>query len=505
MERQLGFSFNGESVSAGQTASPTGDKGLYRFHKYWGKKPHEPLAYIIEQLTNPGQIVLDPFMGSGTAAREALLRKRRFVGFDINPVAVEISRLLTTPPCELGLRHAIAEIESKVKDDILGSYVLEDSCSFATHYLWNGPDLASVWLSGRGRSGRKELCPSAHDIALSSSFRAYQSRLIRPPAFFTNSRINASPTMSLNDLLTGRAQHNIDLLIEAIDESPSELVAALKLCLTAASGQMTRMVFAVTGRGKTTGKVAEKIEVGSWVIGFWRPQLHFEVNVWNCFNVRATALSEAIKGGDPLSDVRVTDSVDEVLDGRAEGALCRGDARRLLEGVPTGSVDLIVTDPPHSDRLPYLELSELWNAILGFAPDFEREIVVSNAKERGKSPPLYQEAVRTFLTSLARVLQPNGALVVMFNARQVDQWAAFRSLCGTANDGQHRPFRYVGHFPCEYSTGSVVQDNRRGSLKHDCALVFVRSDAVQTASMCISSLAGIPNWSQAFPFAEASA
>ena len=42
---------------------------------------------------------------------------------------------------------------------------------------------------------------------------------------------------------------------------------------------MTRMVFAVTGRGKTKGEAAEKVEVGSWVIGYWRPRLHFEVNV----------------------------------------------------------------------------------------------------------------------------------------------------------------------------------------------------------------------------------
>ena len=49
------------------------------------------------------------------------------------------------------------------------------------------------------------------------------------------------------------------------------------------------MVFAVTGRGKTKGKSADKVEVGSWVIGYWRPPLHFEVNVWNCFENREKA------------------------------------------------------------------------------------------------------------------------------------------------------------------------------------------------------------------------
>jgi hypothetical protein len=56
------------------------------------------LAYVIDQLTKPGDIVLDPFSGAGIAAREALLRSRKFVGFDINPVAVELTRLLIHPP-----------------------------------------------------------------------------------------------------------------------------------------------------------------------------------------------------------------------------------------------------------------------------------------------------------------------------------------------------------------------------------------------------------------------
>jgi hypothetical protein len=503
MQRQLGFKFNGESVTAAQTASPAGYKGLYRFHKYWGKKPHEPLAYIIEQLTEPGDVVLDPFMGSGTAAREALLRGRRFIGFDINPAAVEISRLLVHPPSETCLRTAIADVESMAKARIFDSYLLDDGRSVATHYLWDGPDLTSVWLSGRGRSGRQELPPSEHDIALSRSFSTYKSRFIRAPAFFTNSRINACPSMSLDDLLTGRAQHNIDLLIGAVKRCAKEVVPALKLCLTAASGQMTTMVFAVTGRGKTTGQKSERTEVGSWVIGFWRPRLHFEVNVWNCFNVRATALLEALRNGDPLANSIIAESVEDVVAAHADAVLLRGDARSLAAAVPNGSVRLVITDPPHSDRLPYLELSELWNAILGFAPDFDHEIVVSNAKERQKTPQQYQQAMRAFLAQLARLLQANGALVVMFNARQKDQWEAFRSMCGTAPNGEHGGCRYVGYFPCEYSTGSVVQDNRRGSLKHDCALVFVRSDVTDSASTCLSSFENIPNWSKEFPRAEA--
>lgn len=42
--------------------------------------------------TNEGEIVLDPFSGSGTTAEMARNLGRRYIGLEINPEYVEISR-----------------------------------------------------------------------------------------------------------------------------------------------------------------------------------------------------------------------------------------------------------------------------------------------------------------------------------------------------------------------------------------------------------------------------
>lgn len=78
MQMQLGLDLVREPmiVTPQKASRPKGYTGLYGFHKYWGKKPHEPLAFAIEHLTRKGDIVLDPFVGSGTAARESLLLGR---------------------------------------------------------------------------------------------------------------------------------------------------------------------------------------------------------------------------------------------------------------------------------------------------------------------------------------------------------------------------------------------------------------------------------------------
>src|SRR5206468_3852260 len=216
----------------------------------------------------------------------------------------------------------------------------------------------------------------------------------------------ASP--NLKDLFMGRALRNIELLLAAIDDLPAAMQEPMRLSLTAAVGQMSKMVFAITGRGKTTGAASERMEVGSWVIGYWRPEQHFEVNVWDCFERRVQKLVKAIAKAESLAAARRPGTLTAVCNCEADHALLNGDSLALLPQLPDNAVDLVITDPPHSDRIPYLELSELWNVILGEEPSFASEIVVSNAKERFKNSTGYNQAMSRFLEIAGRKLSQSG-------------------------------------------------------------------------------------------------
>ena len=70
------------------------DRGKWATHdaKYRGNwSPYIPRNVIL-RYSEEGDTVLDPFVGGGTTAVEAKLTNRNFVGFDINPEAVELSR-----------------------------------------------------------------------------------------------------------------------------------------------------------------------------------------------------------------------------------------------------------------------------------------------------------------------------------------------------------------------------------------------------------------------------
>ena len=58
---------------------------------YPAEKPPELSEILIRQSSQPGEVVADPFMGSGSAGVAAMRLGRRFLGNDLNPEAVRFA------------------------------------------------------------------------------------------------------------------------------------------------------------------------------------------------------------------------------------------------------------------------------------------------------------------------------------------------------------------------------------------------------------------------------
>lgn len=76
------------------------DNGIYHhpIPRHKGKrlhptqKPEQLFVELIEKHSNPNDLIVDPFLGSGTTAIAALSANRKFKGCDINPQYVRISQ-----------------------------------------------------------------------------------------------------------------------------------------------------------------------------------------------------------------------------------------------------------------------------------------------------------------------------------------------------------------------------------------------------------------------------
>lgn len=65
----------------------------HKAHSFPAKFPPQlPRKFIVE-LSNPGDVILDPMMGSGTTLLEAYIQGRQAIGFDIDPLAMLLTQV----------------------------------------------------------------------------------------------------------------------------------------------------------------------------------------------------------------------------------------------------------------------------------------------------------------------------------------------------------------------------------------------------------------------------
>ena len=87
-----------------------GNYASHQLHAFAAKFPPQLPRVFIRGLSSPGDIILDPMMGSGTTVVEAMLAGRRGVGLDIDPLALRLCQSKTVPLQVAGLRNVAQEV-----------------------------------------------------------------------------------------------------------------------------------------------------------------------------------------------------------------------------------------------------------------------------------------------------------------------------------------------------------------------------------------------------------
>lgn len=97
----------------------------HNLHAFAAKFPPQLPRAFIRGLTDPGDIVLDPMMGSGTAVVEALLEGRIGIGLDIDPLAIQLSRVKTMPLDIDSLRNVGLKVISRANTLLSNGQTIE--------------------------------------------------------------------------------------------------------------------------------------------------------------------------------------------------------------------------------------------------------------------------------------------------------------------------------------------------------------------------------------------
>ncbi len=144
-------------------------------------------------------------------------------------------------------------------------------------------------------------------------------------------------------------------------------------------------------------------------------------------------------GTESLAKTQLVTTAELLANTMRQAALLLCDDARNLDWIPSGSIDMVVTDPPYAGNIDYSELSDFYYSWLraiengegAFAPDQTpkaAEIVENPA--RGKSAEEFETGLTQAFDSAGAALKQTGLLVFTFHHSENRTWERLLSaLC----------------------------------------------------------------------------
>ena len=435
----------------------------YLLHKYWARKPHNIIAHFIERLVPEGGIIVDPFCGSGVVLHEAQKQNKRAIGFDINPTAVLISKVLINPP-EISEFSAVVEsLLSNCEREINDSFSFNGKLiKYCVHQIVSKCPSCGKLAKQQTvlKNGKKCFCSSCQaivkfnlenmaDTEIVSFALDREKMLITDPEallqqqkktseklfdgdtskyifqFNENRRILAFKGMNTSSLFTERNFSILCYLSDQINKIANEQIRdAAQLLLSASCAQCSRLI-----------PIRNNLSTGgpAWSVpGFWVPAEHLETNPI----VHLRARFEKFKKGIALLDTQK---------GNYEPCVAKDDFASGIDQVIENGIkaDLVFFDPPYGDSIPYIEFSSIWNSFLRDFPEPLSDISVSDRVAAEDAWQKYGEDLHKAIFKISCVLKDQGHLLITFNNNDLRAW---ESLLSSLQDN---------HFICDFVTYQI--------------------------------------------------
>ena len=442
--------------------------------RYWGRKPPSMVSRYIEEFTNEGELVLDPFGGSGNILRTALALGRRAIYIDLNPFAKLIaeSTILGCSPEKLKeiIETIIQEKELKIKTE----------------------EGKITKISRRSLFSIK--CPCGKSVEVNSiTFTHIYTFKFEP------NKVTSLQRKILNIIRKNNSITHEELIKRLFDTPKNGATNALKnLIRNGAIAEKTLPIRVTYVKPCTCGRTElNNPESLRWIIeepvypAYWYPRtklrysdgkaflkkrdvervyeffdnrtLAFLSHLWHeikqldtsllvkrCLYLifmatlaRSSKMNRESGGTWPINSYwvprsyvirnpfyvflkstkdlirefsahryrSVSGSISEVIKGQADVAFLLGDAKNLP--LPANSIDYVITDPPHTDEVQFFELSSFYTSWMRKRLDFENEFVVN--PKQGKDLSKYLEMYAKFVLEVRRVLKPSKHFTVILH------------------------------------------------------------------------------------------
>ena len=435
---------------------------IYNAHSYHTKVPPKAIEPYILNYTQSGDLILDPFCGSGMTGIAALRNNRKVILIDLSPAATFIAYNYCTPVNALEFHNAVEGILKKVKDEM--DWLYETRCRKCNSKAKiEYTILSDIFRHGCGKEFalwdvavdketgkvKKEFqCPGCRVVVTKNRLKRIDTKPVR-----VNYRCPKH----------GRRENDIsEFDIERLRDIEERWVNKISKELWYPNYRMpegdesrrndkigmthihhfytTRNLWALARLWKEINQFKGIHNVKSW-LNFSFNSIIILCSKMSRFGKRTGNVSGTLYVPSLIKDL----TVDKILYRKIYGP--KGLMRALkvynfsnqvitnylnvstqsatnLHNILDDSIDYIFTDPPFGSNLMYSELNFLWEAWFGWFTDNKDEAIIN--KSQGKGINEYKELMAKSFSEMYRVLKPGRFLTMVFHNSQKEVWDAIQ-------------------------------------------------------------------------------
>lgn len=404
---------------------PSAHTPMYVWHKFWSRKPWNVVAEYIKKYSREGDIVFDPFSGSGITALEAVKNKRRVIACDLNPIATNILLYTIKPISPTELLDAFQRIEKKVKQKINELYITH--CRKCNAQF---PFTCATWENQNCKEIRYQSCPDCGDrqdencrltdfdkkVLANIELEEIKQWYPKKKLYYPDGKpfIKKEKYESIDELFTKRNLKALAILMEAIDEEESKNIRGI---LKASFSSMVHLCSKMMPVRPTRPFSSVWNEHSYWFV------THFmEQNVWQKFE-------SAIKGPQGLArakaesnqffnKIKIAPTLKNFLADKYDIFIYTGSCLDLMDKIADESIDYIFTDPPYDASIQFGELAYLWISWLKLDQNYLENLIadeiVRNERQE-KDFTVYHSLLSNSFQKMFKVLKQNKYLSVTFH------------------------------------------------------------------------------------------
>lgn len=455
---------------------------IYNMHTYWSKKPHDAIRQYIRHYTKPGDLVLDPFCGSGGTALAALMEGRKAIAIDRSPAATFITKNYCTPVDVDELQKAFEELKRKIKPEIDWLYETKcDRCGgkATTAYtvysqvfqcprcLEKVPLFDCVEVEGttaKGKPKKVSACPYCHKRGIIEEISTRDEKFGTVPVLVSylcesgcrparGDRRHNDPNKKKREYFEkydlGKIRE-IDgkqnpywypkdrmMHVESDIEPWGDEWRPGRNFRTVAELFTKRNVWALALLLKAASQIRKpyddilKSTVSSFLLNLSKLYKHREGGggqpTGNYYIPQINRENEAWSAFErKYRDIFEAHSQLPTLI-KCSDVIVSTDNAISLDAVPSNSVDLVFTDPPYAGKYQYGELNFIWESWLQLDTHWHADEITINAT-RGKTEADWTDMMQKAMAECYRVLKPGRWLALCYHDTSEGTWSLVQDI-----------------------------------------------------------------------------